>query len=167
MILLKEFLEVLPNRAPIEGKPRIMLIGSILDEPDYVKIIEDLGGVVVTDSLCFGTRNFWDMPDSSQNPIKNLAIKYLRKSPCPRMIDAGGDFQVRLKFMLNMIKEFHIDGVVFESMKFCDFWSGERFMTQKKLKALEVPILDLEREYVTSGIGQMKTRVQAFLEVLE
>ena len=165
--MLKQFLEVLPNREPIEGRPRLMLIGSILDEPDYIKIIEDLGGLVVTDSLCFGTRYFWDMPDTSENPLENLAIKYLRKSPCPRMIDKGCDFEVREKFMLNMIKEFHIDGVIFENLKFCDFWTGERYMTQKRFKELGVPILDLEREYVTSGIGQMKTRVQAFLEVLE
>jgi len=165
--MLKEFLQELPNREPIIGKPRIMLIGSILDDPDYVKIIEDLGGLIVTDSLCFGTRNFYNMPDTSKDPIENLAIKYLRKSPCPRMIDKGGDFETRLKFMLKMIKDFHIDGVVFESMKFCDFWSGERYMTQKKFKEFGIPILDLEREYLTSGIGQMKTRVQAFLEVLE
>jgi len=165
--MLKKFLEVLPSREPIVDRPRIMLIGSILDEPDYIKIIEGLGGLIVTDSLCFGTRSFWNMPDASKDPIENLAIKYLRKSPCPRMIDQGGDFNVRLKYMLNMIKEFHVDGVIFESMKFCDFWSGERFMTQKKFKEYGIPILDLEREYITSGIGQMKTRVQAFLEVLE
>lgn len=165
--MLGQFLKELPNREGIVGKPRLMLIGSILDEPDYVKIIEDLGGLVVTDSLCFGTRYFWDMPDTSQDPIENLALKYLKKSPCPRMIDKGGDFKVREKFMLNMIKNFHIDGVVFENMKFCDFWTGERYMTQKRFKELGIPILDLEREYVTSGIGQMKTRVQAFLEVLE
>jgi benzoyl-CoA reductase subunit C len=165
--MLEKFLDLLAEREPIIGKPRIMVMGSVLDDPEYVDIIEHLGGLVVTDSLCFGTRSFWDMPDSSQDPIENLAIKYLRKSPCPRMIDQGGDFQTRLKFMLNMIKEFHIDGVIFENMKFCDFWTGEGYMTQKKFKELGVPILDLEREYITSGIGQMKTRVQAFLEVLE
>lgn len=164
--MLKQFLEELPNRESIEGRPRLILIGSVLDEPDYVKIIEDLGGLVVTDSLCFGTRYFWDMPDTSKDPLENLANKYLRKSPCPRMIDENSNFQAREKFMLKMIKEFHVDGVIFENMKFCDFWSGERYLTEKHFKELGIPILNLEREYFTSGIGQMKTRVQAFLEVL-
>ena len=165
--LLKQILKELSNREGIEEKPRIMLIGSVLDDPSYVKIIEDLGGLVVTDSLCFGTRYFWNMPDISDNPLENLAIKYLQKSPCPRMIDRESDFKVREEFVLNMIKEFHVDGVILETMKFCDFWTAERFMIEKPFKKLGVPFINLEREYVTANIGQMKTRVQAFLEVLE
>lgn len=165
--MLSQLLNDLSNRDEIVGQPRIMLVGSILDDPSYVKIIEDLGGLVVTDSLCFGSRYFWKMDDVTDDPIKNLSEKYLRKSPCPRMIDKGADFRVRRKFVLNMIKDFHIDGVILENLKFCDFWTGERFMTEKVFKELGVPLLSLEREYIPSGLGQMRTRVQAFLEVLD
>jgi len=165
--MLEQYLKEITNREGIEGKPRLMLIGSILDDPSYVKIIEDLGGLVVTDSLCFGTRYFANMPDTLEDPLENLAAKYLRKSPCPRMIDSGSDFKVRQKYMLNMIKEFHVDGVILETMKFCDFWTAERFMMEEPFKELDIPFLTLEREYITTNVGQMKTRVQAFLEVLE
>ena len=50
-----------------------MIVGSMLDEPEYIKIIEDLGGLVVTDSQCLGTRYFWDLVDENKNP----AYKYL------------------------------------------------------------------------------------------
>lgn len=143
---------------------RIMLVGSLLDDPEYVKIIEDLGGLVVTDSLCFGTRYFWDLVDERSNPLGALAERYLSKVSCPRMTDG---YLARKRFIKNMIKEFYVDGVIFERMKFCPFWWGEIFLLRKELKELGVPCLDLEREYVLGGVGQMKTRIQAFMEVIE
>jgi benzoyl-CoA reductase/2-hydroxyglutaryl-CoA dehydratase subunit BcrC/BadD/HgdB len=151
-----------------EGKSnhraRLMVVGSMLDEPEYLKVIEDLGGLIVTDSLCLGTRYFWDLVDEDSNPLDALAERYLSKVSCPRMTDGQPE---RSKFMLNMIKEFKVDGVIFERMKFCALWWAEIFMLRNKLKEEGIPFLDLEREYVLSGAGAMKTRVQTFMEILE
>ncbi len=144
---------------------RVMLVGSFLDDPEYVKIIEDLGGLVVTDSLCYGSRFFWDLVDeAASNPLDALAERYLSKASCPRMSDGHTE---RIDFIKNMIKDFYVDGVIFERMKFCPYWWGEIFLLRDELKELGVPCLDLEREYTLGGVGQMKTRIQAFLEVLE
>jgi benzoyl-CoA reductase subunit C len=146
-------------------RARVMLVGSLLDDPEYIKIIEDLGGLVVTDSICYGSRFFWDLVDEGvSNPLEALAARYLSKASCPRMSDGHTE---RIEFIKRMIKEYYIDGVIFERMKFCPYWWGEVFLLRNELKELGVPCLDLEREYALSGMGQMKTRVQAFLEVLE
>lgn len=145
-------------------KGRIMLIGSLLDNPEYVKIIEDLGGLVVTDSLCYGTRSFWDLVDETVNPLDALADRYLSRVSCPRMAEAHPQ---RMQFILEQIKDYFVDGVILERMKFCPLWWGEIFIIRRALKKLGVPFIDLEREYTLGGVGQMKTRIQAFMEVLE
>ena len=101
------------------------------------------------------------------DPIKALTERYLLKSPCPRMIDEQTGHKTRLGLIKNLIKEFYVDGVIFERMSMCDLWSGEIYMLQNELKELGVPTLILERDYIISGVGQMKTRSQAFIEVLK
>lgn len=66
-----------------------------------------------------------------------------------------------------MVKEFNVDGVISERLMFCDLWGFEQYMLNKSLKDANIPHLLLEREYIMSGLGQMKTRVQAFLETIE
>lgn len=163
--LLSQLLKETDNReGNSDHRARIMVVGSMLDEPEYLEIIEDLGGLIVTDSLCLGTRYFWDLVDEDKNPIDALAERYLSKVSCPRMTDGH---PARSEFMMKMIKEFNVDGVIFERMKFCALWWAEIFMLRNKLKEEGIPFLDLEREYVLSGAGAMKTRVQTFMEILE
>jgi bcr-type benzoyl-CoA reductase subunit C len=163
--LLTQLLKDIDNgEGNSDYKARIMVVGSMLDEPEYLQIIEDLGGLIVTDSNCVGTRYFWDLVDEDSNPLDALAKRYLSRISCPRMTDGQPE---RSEFMMNMIKEFKVDGVIFQRMKFCALWWAEIFMLRNKLKEEEIPFLDLEREYVLSGAGAMKTRVQTFMEILE
>jgi bcr-type benzoyl-CoA reductase subunit C len=163
-LLTKQLIEFKEKSGISDYRSRIMLVGSMLDEPEYIQVIEDLGGLVVTDSLCMGTRYFWDFVNEQKEPIDSLAERYLSKISCPRMTD--GQTQ-RAHFLIDLIKEFKVDGVIFERMKFCALWWAEIFMLRKKLKEEGVPFLDLEREYILSGEGAMKTRVQTFMEILE
>jgi benzoyl-CoA reductase/2-hydroxyglutaryl-CoA dehydratase subunit BcrC/BadD/HgdB len=66
-----------------------------------------------------------------------------------------------------MIREFKVDGVIGEQIVFCDYWSGEHFLLDKQFKEEGIPFLKLDREYLLGGIGQLRTRVQAFLEIIE
>jgi len=163
-ILTQIINDVKEKEGNVSPKARIMVIGSMLDEPEYIKIIEDLGGLVVTDSNCLGTRYFWDLVEENLNPLESLAKRYLSRISCPRM--AGGH-QKRAEFMTDLINEFKVDGVIFQRMKFCALWWAEIYMLRDKLKEDGVPFLDLEREYILSGSGAMKTRVQTFIEILE
>lgn len=164
-VLLPVFLKDAENgEGNKEYKARIMVVGSLLDDPGYMNLIEDLGGIVVTDSLCFGTRYFVDPVDEKTDPFEALARRYLSKVSCPRMATGHAE---RMKFIKDQIDQFQVDGVVIQRMKFCPLWWGESYMLIQDLKKEGIPCLELEKEYVTSGIGAMKTRIQAFLETLE
>jgi benzoyl-CoA reductase subunit C len=142
---------------------RLMLIGGELDDPAYIDVIEELGGLVVTDFMCFGTREFWDPVDENSEPIATLAKHCVERISCPRMIDRDR----RDKFVKDMVREFNVDGIIVQRLKYCDNWGGEGAMITWSSKKADIPCLVLEREYLLGNVGQMRTRVQAFLETLE
>lgn len=148
-----------------EYRARLMIVGSELDDPDYVDVIEEQGGLVVTDSICFGTRTMWvDVDEHATDPVEALARYYIQERPtCPRM---NGDQPRRAKFLRDLIEEFHVDGVIGERMLFCDLWCAEHYMNKLDLKEAGIPFIQLDREYITSGKGQLRTRIQAFLETM-
>lgn len=165
--LLQELLQDLANVPGHSGyRARLMVIGGILDDPAWLDIIEDLGGLVVTDSLCFGSRVCWaEVNEATDDPLATLArYQVIDRPACPRMY---GEQPHRADFVREMIREFKVDGVIGERIVFCDYWSGEHFLLGKQFKAEGVPFLKLDREYLLGGVGQLRTRVQAFLETIE
>jgi benzoyl-CoA reductase subunit C len=163
--LLRKLLEELKGREGISGyRARLMIVGSEYDDPAYTKIIEDLGGLVVTDALCFGSRYFWEPVKIQKDLLGGLAKSYLNRPSCPRMSDRVTE---RADFLREMAERFKVDGVVFQKIRYCDLWGGESIYLEKRLKELNIPLLSIEREYRLSGVGQLKTRIQAFLERIE
>jgi len=161
---LRDLLAALDQREGISNySARIMIAGGLYDDPEHVRIIEDLGGLVVTDTLCFGSRCFWQSVPISQDPLLDLASAYLTHPSCSRMTDG---LHQRNEYMKNMIEKFNVDGVIFQRIRYCDLWGGEMYNVQQQLKKLGIPMLCLEREYALGGTGQLKTRVQAFLELI-
>jgi len=164
--MLRELLDELSgSEGPGTHRARLMIVGGILDDPAYVKVIEDQGGLVVTDSTCFGTRIMWvEVDESLSDPIAALAQYYVADRPsCPRMY---GEHDNRAKYVIDMCREFNCDGIIGERMMFCDLWLVEHYMLNQDVRADGIPFLKLDREYLTSAIGQLRTRVQAFLETM-
>ena len=164
--MLKELLEDLKEAEGIKDyRARLMIVGGILDDPGYIKVIEDLGGLVVTDMLCFGTRVFLnDVAEGDGDPLMALARWYIQDKPsCPRMF---GDYPRRAGFVRDMIREFKVDGIIGERLLFCDLWTVEHYMLANEFKPEGTPYLSLDREYLLAGVGQLRTRVQAFLETI-
>lgn len=164
--LLRELLhEISHLEGNIDYRARLILIGGILDDPAYIEVIESQGGLVVTDSLCYGSRTMWkDVDEGTSDPITALARYYIADRPhCPRMFDRQLD---RSAFVMDMIRQFKVDGVISERLVFCDNWTGEAFMVGEDLKEEGIPYMRLDREYILAGIGQLRTRVQAFLETM-
>jgi bzd-type benzoyl-CoA reductase N subunit len=162
--LLRELLEEVRDRQ-IEDRyrARLMVTGGILDAPSWIAAVEEVGGLVVTDGTCFGGRLMsCDIDEETGDPMEALAQYYLADRPsCPRRIDT----QVKRKnYTVEMARAFNCDGIVGEKMMFCDMWQVEHFMLTMDLQEEGIPFLTLEREYITSGTGQLKTRVQAFIE---
>ena len=165
--LLTELLaELTEKQGSRDYRARLMILGGELDDPAYLQIIEEQGGLVVTDSSCFGSRLMWMPVDEAEpDPIRALARYYIHDRPsCPRMY--GGQ-PARIAFTREMAREFRVDGIIGERLLFCDQWVVENYMTDLDLKEDEIPFMPLDREYILSGEGQLRTRIQAFLETLE
>lgn len=152
------------DRAISGYRARLLLAGSATDEIALVKEIEDLGGVVVTDALCYGSRAFWNLPQMEGDPIHSLAESYLRHLLCPRMFD---DYPSRLRFILDAAERARVDGAVLVYNKFCDLHGVENVRLRMDLEKEGLPVLVLEKEYgAGADVGRIRTRVQAFLERL-
>ena len=163
--LLRELLKELEGREGISDyRARVMIIGSEYDDPAYSQIIEDLGGLVVTDALCYGSRYFWEPVTTGTDLLEGIARSYLDRPSCPRMSDRVIQ---RAAFIKEMAEEFKVDGVILQKIRYCDLWGGESIYLEKMLEESNIPLLSLEREYALSGVGQLKTRIQAFLETIE
>ncbi|MFO8010538.1 MAG: 2-hydroxyacyl-CoA dehydratase family protein [Dehalococcoidia bacterium] len=146
-------------------RARLMIVGGILDDPRYLEVIESQGGLIVTDSMCFGSRDFWvDVEEGAEDPLMALAQYYVVDRPsCPRTF---GLHEKRADFIRRMIADFRVDGVIFERLTFCDVWGFEQFPIVNDLKEWGVPFVVLDREYILSAVGQLRTRAQAFVETL-
>jgi len=142
-------------------RARIMIGGSYLDDSRLIDMIESLGAVVVADNLCTGRRYFEGMVEEEGEPLAALARRYFRKESCPRMMES---FRSRVEFTKRLARQANVDGVVFQHLSFCDNHSFENSMEIRELQKESIPALDLEREYIASDEGRMKTRLQAFLE---
>ena len=164
-LLRKLLAELCDAEGIADYRARLMILGSILDDPDFVRVIETQGGLVVTDSTCFGSRIMWkDVREEGDDPIRALAQYYVAdRHSCPRTF---GEHERRAEFIREMIREFNVDGVIGERLSFCDQWGFAQYSIKNDFEEDGTPYLSLEREYVLSGVGQLRTRVQAFLETL-
>ncbi len=164
--LLGELVDDLSGTEGVKDyRARLMILGSVLDDPAYVEVMEDQGGLVVTDSLCFGSRPFWkDVEEGADDPLGALAQYYVADRPsCPRVF---GLYEKRIDYITAMIRDFNVDGVILERLTFCDLWGFEQFSIFNDFKEWGIPLLMLDREYTMGGVGQLRTRIQAFLETM-
>lgn len=164
--LLRDLLnEISQSEGISDYRARLLVMGGILDDPAYVNVIEEQGGLVVTDSLCFGSRILWtDLDESIGDPVTALARYYVADRPsCPRTF---GDYERRIGLVRDMVRDFKVDGVILERLAFCDHWGFEQSTIENDLKEDNIPCLIMDREYVLGGIGQLRTRIQAFLETM-
>ena len=147
------------------GRARIMLMGSKLDIPEYTKAIESQGAVVVADRYCLGALpTTLDPIKVEGDPFYNLAEHTLRTVHCPRMMEKHEE---RLEAILKIVKDYKVDGIIIECIKFCDIWNVDTVPLMEALRKEGIPVMRLEREYRHTGEGQLITRTQAFLESIE
>jgi len=159
---LERLLGELDKREGIAGKPRLMIVGSVNDDVELVRLVEDLGAVVVADSLCFGARCFWNLVEEEGDPLHAIVNRYWEHIPCPRMF---GEYSRRYSFVRDIAKSGKVDGVILENIRFCDLHGADNTLYGRDLEAEGIPTLRLERQYgPLADIGRLKTRVQAFLE---
>ncbi|MEW6034460.1 MAG: 2-hydroxyacyl-CoA dehydratase family protein [Chloroflexota bacterium] len=162
--LLKRLIPELEQRSqpPVAPGPRIMVTGSIIDHPTLIRMVEESGGMVVADDLCTTTRYFWYPVRENRDPLGALARHTTEKPVCACM----HPMEARLEYMLELVREYNVAGIIYFNLMYCDPFLYEGVLFKKKLEAKGIPTIALETEHTPSGIGQLKTRVQAFLEML-
>lgn len=162
--LLKESLDELEKRDPItDYRARILIGGSVIDQPELIRVIEDAGGLVVTDVLCTGTRWTMDKVEVNGDPLYAIAKRYYDHQPCPRMTFV---YERKRDFVLDMAKKYDVDGAIFSKIAFCDHHSGDNPLYKEDLEDIGVPALLLDRDYRITDIGRFTTRIEAFFEKL-
>jgi benzoyl-CoA reductase/2-hydroxyglutaryl-CoA dehydratase subunit BcrC/BadD/HgdB len=144
-------------------KPRIMISGCPMPggNTKVPEIIENRGGVIVIEESCTGTRSFWDPVDESKDPMTALAERYI-KIPCSCMTPNDR----RIDNILELAREFRVDGVVNYTLQFCHGYNIERYKVQQALKNAGIPVLSIETDYSDSDVEQIGLRVDAFMEML-
>jgi benzoyl-CoA reductase/2-hydroxyglutaryl-CoA dehydratase subunit BcrC/BadD/HgdB len=161
--LLERLLEEVAASAPVDVEgPRILITGSVLDNPRIIELTEQYGGKVVGDDLCTGTRLFRDLVAHTDEPLTDLSRHYLGRIPCPRMKDTPRRFE----HVLRMIDELKVEGVIFYTLKFCDPFLFDVPLLKARLMERGVPALSLEGDYTPGTLGRVRTRIEAFIEML-
>ncbi len=169
---LRETLEELKTREP-DKKPafraRVAIVGSEIDDPNLTKLIEDVGALVVSDRYCFGSKPGREVIELNDDEpaLRQICRHYMEVSECARYI-ADEKVLQRRETADHLAKEFKAEGIIYEQMKYCDYWGFERALVSH-IMAEEYgwPVLSIDRLYNNGNSGQLRTRVQAFVESLE
>jgi bzd-type benzoyl-CoA reductase N subunit len=161
--LLSDLLEEVETRPKgSNGKVRLLVAGSMMDDIEFIENVEDLGAVVVTDALCFGAKGFWDLTEETGDPFENLVDRYYNHAPCPRM---AGEYSTRMDFVKGQIERARVKGVILEHIKFCDLHGTDNALLKKDLEKEGIATIEIERQYgPLADAGRIRTRIQAFLE---
>lgn len=169
---LRETLEELKERQP-DLKPafraKVAVVGSEIDDPGFTKLVESCGALVVSDRYCFGStpgREVIELKDD-EDALTQICLHVMKHSECARYI-ADDKVQQRRDTADRLAKEYNADGIIYEQMKYCDYWGFERALVSHIMKEeYGWPVLSVDRLYNIGVSGQLRTRVQAFVESLE
>jgi benzoyl-CoA reductase/2-hydroxyglutaryl-CoA dehydratase subunit BcrC/BadD/HgdB len=150
----------------VSSKKRVILVGSIVDNIEFIQLIENSGAFVASDFICFGTRNFHDSIDIDYNasPITALTKRLYYRISCPRMMD---DHENRLNFLKQEINNANIDGVILQRINNCDLHGCDNMLFTHELKDLDIPVLNIDREWYQADTTRLQTRIEAFIEMIK
>lgn len=150
------------------GTKRIMITGTPLAIPNWKlhHIVETSGGAVVCEEMCTGTRYFEKLVDEGRTDVEGqidaLAERYMGiNCACFTPNDA------RTEDIIRLAKEYKVDGIIDVNLKFCNLYDTEGFKVERALKEAGIAVLGLETDYTDNDAQQMRTRIGAFIEMLE
>ncbi|EFK05688.1 2-hydroxyglutaryl-CoA dehydratase, D-component [delta proteobacterium NaphS2] len=173
--LLDEIIEELKTRSepPLKTGKRILVDGACVDHAGLVKLIEESGASVVAETTCNGMRDTFPLTDEQEDPFTGLARRYLDKINCPKTYreNRAGSFEGNIADRFGDIgryaEHFHADGAILYVYKYCDPFGFEVPARKAYYNAIDLPLLWIEDLYSSGTMGQIKTRIQAFLEMIE
>jgi benzoyl-CoA reductase subunit C len=171
--LIKSVTEEVKKPPPASGgggKPRIMLVGDQIDDVAIVNAIEGAEAFLVMDDLSTGSKMYWGDVDVTADPVRGITERYLKKLKFPTTFVAGDTYpetlEARFGHMRQYIKEFRVTGAILFIYKYCDPYGFEVPAMKSFIESTGTPVLYIEDEYSTSSLGRVKTRIEAFLEMI-
>ncbi len=148
--------------------PRIILTGTPMAVPNWKisHLIESSGAIIVAEEMCTGLRYFENLVseegESIDRMLRSIADRYIETN-CACFTPNEG----RTEELVRLVKEYKADGVINCSLIFCDPYMIEANRVEKALKDIGIPLLRIETDYGQEDSGQLKTRIEAFLEMIK
>ncbi len=167
--LIKSVTEEVKNRKlPKDGKKRIMVMGDQIDSAAIIDTIESTAWLVMDDTS-IGSKIYWPDVDITPDPLQGIAERILRKiKVATTYVDTGNTYEenltARFGHMREFIDQFKVDGVILLINKYCDPYGFEVPAIKSAIEP--TPCLYLEYEYSTSTLARVKTRIEAFVEMM-
>ena len=170
--ILSDTLEELKKREPDERsayRARVVMVGSEIDDPALIRLEEEAGAYVAADCYCLGSfpeRTMIDLTDDG-DVLTQICRHYMEQGQCPRFMNTD-KIRQRHQYVDALAREYRADGIIYEQIKFCDYWGYERAYAGKVMRNdYGYPVLSVDRPYASGSSGQLRTRVQAFVESIE
>ncbi|MFC2070773.1 2-hydroxyacyl-CoA dehydratase subunit D [Chloroflexota bacterium] len=155
------------QQATATGAPRILLLGPNIGNGDYsvLEAVKAAGGEIVIEEICEGIRYYWHEIENRGDLFQSLARGYLvDRVPCAFMRYSTKE---RLDFTLKLIKDFNVSGVLWYELLCCETYDAESYFFAQKMAERDIPMLILESDYGTADTGQIRTRIEGFIEILK
>jgi len=176
--LLKQVITEVKERkdGPQKKPARLLIWGSTIDDTSLIEIIETAEANLVVDDHCGGTRAYWTDVELTEDPIDGLAYHYLVELRCPRTYvdavygetskDYMADLESRFGYIKDYAKGWNVNGVILQSVRYCDCHGFETPQIKDYLDSLGLPNTYLEHDYSEGALAALRTRVQAFVEMI-
>lgn len=173
LLLLKELLDELKVKFDSCGSislpksARLLLTGSAIHPGDtkLIEIIEQSGGRIVCDNLWSGLAPYLDRK-ITENSIAGVANAYLDRVPHPALPYFDSATDPRLKSLRDLVGKHAVNGVIYHSLRYCDSANFKVQGTKAAMLKEGIPLLNVHTEYSGSDTGAIRTRVEAFVEML-
>ena len=159
---LESLLPDLPSRNIGDPGERLMILGSEDDDTEFIAMVENLDVTFVIEDHCTGSRYFQQEVNLTDDPLTAIAERYVKRVPCP---SKDWPELTRLDHILRLAKDYDVQGAILIQQKFCDPHELDIPIIKERLEKNGLTTLFLELD-VTVPIGQFKTRVEAFLEII-
>lgn len=143
--------------------PRLMLLGSVNNNIEFIKFIESLGATIVIDDYNSGNRYYSANVIPGEDRLQAIAERMIQKNPCPLK-----DLPLRRRpgHIVELAEEYRVKGAIYTIQRMCDMHGNDYPSTESALKEKGIPTLKLELD-LGIPFGQFRTRIEAFLEMLE
>jgi len=176
--LLRQVISEVKQRKdrPQKKSARLLIWGSIIDDAALIELIENAGADVVMDDTCVGSRAYFPDVALTDDPLDGLAYRYLVELKCPRTFreavfgetkkDHLTDMESRFGYLKDYAKQWNARGVILQSIRYCDIHGYEVPGLKDYLDHIGLPNIYLEFDYSEAALAPLRTRVQAFLEII-